>query len=181
MRDIAIRSELELAAARYVLGQIRSSEVVQLADEMLNRGVFSEGFTQLWCLSDVTMSEVAPLFEAALCELGVSLPSRADAKRLLVADILTPIVNQRSEPLKGLVAFMEWVCRTCQSEECDQIALCASMGLMDLVDEYYSLGELEFMRSSRELNPQYYADELLKLQQGVVKAAHRWLTSTTQG
>lgn len=153
---------------------------MQFADGMLNQGVYSEGFARLWSLSDVTMSEVAPLFEAAMRELGVSGPSRADAKRLLVAEILKQIVDQRVKPLTGLAEFTDWVHRTSWSEGCDQVAFCKWIGLMDLYGAYWSYDELECMRSSRELSPRYYADELLKLEQRVVEVAHWWLASMTQ-
>jgi hypothetical protein len=179
MCDTAIRSELERATARYVLGQIRSSELVQLADEMLNRGVFSEGFNQLCGLSDHIMSETAPLFEAAMSELGVTIPSRADAKRLLATEFMKQVVGQQVNPLAGLVAFMDWIGHSCRSEESDQITFCKPLGLVELVSAHWSYDELEYMKGSRELSPQYYADEFLKLEQVVVDVAHRWLASTT--
>jgi hypothetical protein len=180
MCDPATRSELDISAARYVLGQIPSSELVRLADKMLNHGVFSEGFANLWNLSDITMSEVAPLFEAALRELGVSRPSRAEAQRLLVAEILTQIVSKRVEPTKGLLDFMHCVACISRSEAYDDRALCAAMGLMGLVEAYWSYDELEDLRIMREISPQHYDDKLRRLEQLILEVAQRWLTSTTQ-
>ena len=67
---------LKLAAARYVLGSIEAEELPRLADAVIDHGICSPALADLWLTREPTFRETAPMFEKALREVGLPLPSK---------------------------------------------------------------------------------------------------------
>jgi hypothetical protein len=98
-------ARLRLAAARHALGLFTSEALRQVADEALDRGVYSHSLGELATTRHPILSEVGPLFEAALKELGVPLPSAEAAARSLTQRYLADIAEGACTPLDGLRRF----------------------------------------------------------------------------
>ena len=90
---------LRIAAARYALRSISSEELKQVADDLLNQGSYSHSLGELATLPSPTMADVAPLFESALRELEILMPSTEDAINLLLEHYIRSIVEGANSPL----------------------------------------------------------------------------------
>ena len=75
--------QFELAAARYVLGQLPAWDIPRLASELIDGGYYSVSLTRMVGWPHPRMAQIAHAFEAAVSECGFQLPSRTDAVLLL--------------------------------------------------------------------------------------------------
>lgn len=66
---------LRIAAAKYVLDVVSNEDLRRVADEALTRGVYSYSLGELGTTTNPTYWVVRPLFQAAMKELGIALPS----------------------------------------------------------------------------------------------------------
>jgi hypothetical protein len=96
--------ELRIAAAWYALDKLPSEEAINAAHEVLNRGVHSDSLGMLIC-QEPRWSEIGPLFERALVELGIGVPDRAAAVRLLAEDFARRIIADELTPYEGARAI----------------------------------------------------------------------------
>ena len=84
-RDVVAVEELQVVARRLVLGEVLSDVLPDAATEALSRGVESPALVELACLSarDVRagVADARGLFEMALAELGLAMPSKNDARK----------------------------------------------------------------------------------------------------
>ncbi len=78
---------LELEAARLQLGLTRGYQLVRVARAGLRCGLDSPSLARLAEQSDAVLSKAAPLFLSALDELGLAVPTREQAYRLVVHDL----------------------------------------------------------------------------------------------
>jgi hypothetical protein len=113
MGDTGTKAELFSVAARYVLGLADGEYLVAVADRALSEGIYSPALHELWQQSTpempelrgvarTAMREVRPLFEQALRELGLGLPSRAEAAWLLSRQVMKQIVGSQGSPREAL-------------------------------------------------------------------------------
>jgi hypothetical protein len=71
---------LQLLLARHALGQVHSWDVPPIADDALNRGIYSPALAELSLLpKHATAADVDPLMARLPRELDLPRPSRADA------------------------------------------------------------------------------------------------------
>lgn len=115
-----MRSNLKLQAARYRLGCVTGDDLVRTADRSLSDGLESESLVLLAISTDPVLPEVAPLFEKALFELGVGLPTAEDAYRAVVGHHFSSIASGCVKPLDGIKALLEDLGRWSEewAEEC---------------------------------------------------------------
>ncbi|MFA6044813.1 MAG: hypothetical protein WC718_07505 [Phycisphaerales bacterium] len=74
-----VERDLRCFAAKFVLGIYQSWDLPPLADELLDRGLYSPSLHELAMAKHAIMSDAGPLLIKALGELGVSVPSRDEA------------------------------------------------------------------------------------------------------
>jgi hypothetical protein len=94
-------STLRIAAARYVLGRISSEELRKAADDALDEGMYTCSLGELAINSGPIMVVAGPLFEAALRELNIALPSREDATCLMLDHYIGQIAEGAIAPYAG--------------------------------------------------------------------------------
>ncbi len=97
--------DLQIAAARLALGKLTSDEVVATASATLDRGIYSESLGLLM-FEEPIWSSVGPMFERALFELGIRIPSRNEASRFLACEYAKQIVQGKIAPYEG--AYRIW-------------------------------------------------------------------------
>ena len=97
---------LGVTAARYVLGGESAGTLRQAADVALNAGLYTEALGQLATEfdSESPVADAGPVFERALAELGVALPSHADAVWVALRDAIGRIGRGEVPPRAGLGA-----------------------------------------------------------------------------
>ncbi|OAI38710.1 hypothetical protein AYO40_01770 [Planctomycetaceae bacterium SCGC AG-212-D15] len=93
---------LTIAAAKYALGILPSSEIPRIADDALNRGVYTDAFARLYDVRNPIMSDVGPVFELALKELAVDVPTQEYAFYVLLRPYIRAIIEGVVTPYEGL-------------------------------------------------------------------------------
>src|SRR5690349_1885312 len=98
-----IPQPLKIIAARYSLGLVMmSDELCHAADAALDASLYSPSLAEVATTVHPLMSEVGPLFERAIQELGGALPSHEEAVRILLVDSIDSIASRKVSPRKGL-------------------------------------------------------------------------------
>ena len=110
---------LKLAAARHVLGAIQAEELPLIADEVITRGVCSPALAELWLTRNPTLRDSAPLLEKALREVGIPLPTKAEAASTVAKYLIIRIVEGSILPSDGVRRLAEEICgwQPAQSKE----------------------------------------------------------------
>ena len=85
---------LRIAAAKYVIDAVSSEDLRRVADEALTRGVYSYSRGELGTDTKPNVLRGAPLFHAAMQELGIPLPSIQEVPELV--EPLFPPIDGRS-------------------------------------------------------------------------------------
>ena len=94
--------DLALASARHAIGLLGPDELAQLADSALASGIYSPALDELASLrKPVVMADAAPLFEAAIAELGGTIPTASDAAWHVARQHLSEISNGGVSPQAG--------------------------------------------------------------------------------
>ncbi|MFN0021761.1 MAG: hypothetical protein ACKVP0_26235 [Pirellulaceae bacterium] len=101
-----LRLELQLTAAKLVLGLLYSWEIPPVADRALLNGEYSPAFAELAAIDNPIMSEVEPVLIKAIAELGLRLPSRPDAAWLIVRNCMQLIVLN-AESLRTALSLLK--------------------------------------------------------------------------
>jgi hypothetical protein len=92
-------SILKRLAANYALGLVHSWDLPPVADRALSSGVYSPSLAELAATTNPIMSEVGPLFERAMNELGHPVPP-GDEAAWIVARAHVERVATAAEPLR---------------------------------------------------------------------------------
>jgi len=92
--------DLEIAAVRLALGNLSSEEVIVAASAALDRRVYSDSLGLLM-YEEPIWSQVGPLFERALFELSIPIPSRENASPILAREYARQIVDGEVTPYEG--------------------------------------------------------------------------------
>lgn len=95
------------AYARFRLGKLSSDSIVALANAWLEGGVYTKSLAELCTVKSPTITEVGPLFESAMQELGVKDITRAEAGLVLARNTLLCIANGTTDAVEG-AEFLYW-------------------------------------------------------------------------
>lgn len=99
-------ANVQYAAARYALDLASSADLWQFADALLTQGIYTYSLGELFGLRYPCLADAAPLFVSAVEELGIMLPSEAEAARMLVKHFLFRIVEGGHRPREALPKFV---------------------------------------------------------------------------
>jgi len=99
--------EPELAIAHYKLGQLSSDMIVNLANTWLDQGIYTYSLNCIFMCDHPIMAEVGPLFEEAMRELGLEIPTRIDAVKSLLRDTMQKMVSGEIDLMEG-ANFIAW-------------------------------------------------------------------------
>jgi hypothetical protein len=97
---------LTLAVARYVLGTLPSGDIPRIANDLLNRSIYADALVRLYDVKSPIMADVGPIFEVALEELSVDIPTRDHAWTILLRHHVRLILEGIVTPLDGLSDMM---------------------------------------------------------------------------
>jgi hypothetical protein len=90
-----------IAALHYALGKLSSPAIVDLCHAWLEQGIYTDALNEISCAVDPVLGEIGPLFEDAVGDLGVSMLSRVEAGRELVAVTVYRMVSGEAPLLEG--------------------------------------------------------------------------------
>ena len=91
----------ETAIAHYKLGKLSSEDIVKLADSWLAQGLFTNSINLIAMEQTPVMSDVGPMFEKAIAELGLPIPTKVEAARIAAKDIIEKMVSGKIDLIKG--------------------------------------------------------------------------------
>jgi hypothetical protein len=108
--------DLTTAAALHALKRLRPEQVLAVAHAALEAGVWATALGELAAWDSPYMADVYPLFDRALAQLGIPLPSRREALTTVARDYARRILSGELEPLDGLVRIRQ---ETTFEPDCD--------------------------------------------------------------
>ena len=92
---------MQLAVAKWVLGLLSSEELPEIATCALETGHDTPALRQLAGELRPVMSDVRPIFNKALIELGTALPSKPEAGLIVAREYATEILEGTISPFEG--------------------------------------------------------------------------------
>jgi hypothetical protein len=167
-------ADVKLAAARHVLRLLPSDTATELAHELLQAGVYSYSLGELATLRHPIMSDVGPLFESALKELGFALPSREAAAKTVAQHYICGIVEGAFSCWNALSGFMHECYWPLQSEDVGNY-LFNTLGCQRLVSEYWAFDYLQELANDNALQPRYVVEQLTIVEQRVLEFGEQWI------
>lgn len=168
------RDELVLTAARYVFGEERAASLREAADRALKAGVYSDSLAQLATEfhAKSPLSDAGPVFERALAELGLPLPSRTDAVWIALRHAVGRIARGEVAPLAGL-AEVKAIFDIAEFFDRSRAVVGDTHDLQRLLGAYWSYDELETWRDEPRFIGSFERD-VAALDAAVVEEAQRW-------
>ena len=166
------KQDLRLAAARYALGELATAEIVRIADALLEEEVYSQAIGELATTPRLVMADAGPLFEDALRELKVEVPSREEAVWALLRHHIGRIAYQDVPPREGLQAVLD-VYNLAHAQSQPQTYVGESHGIERLIGAYWEYNDLLVRPAGESLQP--HPDEIVALDDVVVRAATKWV------
>jgi hypothetical protein len=141
------------ASSFYALELLSSSRLPELATSWLADGLDSPALRVLAGERDAPMSDLAPLFESALEELGVPFPERYEATLQVLRFWLERIVDESIDPMAGMQRIDRDLGDAARELFPDRVYLGEGLGIERLYTWYR---ELEDAADGSELS--YYRD-----------------------
>ncbi|ODS56255.1 MAG: hypothetical protein ABS36_07585 [Acidobacteria bacterium SCN 69-37] len=165
-------SDLQVIAARFVLGTVPSWELPGVAEALLDGGCNSRAVIELATLRHPTMADAGPLLQRLLDEAGVRWPSVDDAVWIVLRCELDRIARRVVEPYDGLGRVMA-VVDACGLHDRSRVHVGDSHGLERLVGAYWDYDDLDDM--SRVGAPAHVDQARQELDDDVVRRAREWM------
>jgi len=163
---------LKLAAALYVLGNATSDELARIADSLLTDGVYSPALGELGTTRRIVMAEAGPLFEQALHDLNVGMPSPDEAVWVLLRYHISRIAYEEVSPREGLQSVLE-VYNRANLHAQSQTYVGDSHGIEGLIGAYWEYDCLHARPAGESLETDLEA--IRALDDTVVHAATVWV------
>jgi hypothetical protein len=92
---------MQLAVAKWVLGLLPSESLPEIAATVLENGLDTPALRQLAGELRPTMRDAGPIFQKAVVELGITLPSKPDAGLIVAREYATEISEGITTPYEG--------------------------------------------------------------------------------
>ena len=166
------KQDLRLAAARYALGELATTEIVRIADALLEEGAYSQAIGELATTPRLVMADAGPLFEDVLRELKVEVPSPDGAIWVLLRHHIGRIAYQDVPPREGLQAVLD-VYNLADPPPQSETYVGESHGIERLIGAYWEYNDLLVRPAGESLEP--HPEELMALDDVVVRAANKWV------
>lgn len=108
------------ASALYQLDMLKSSDLVEVAEEWLMQDFDSPSIVTLAGVMNPVMSEVGPLFESCLEELGIQIPDENRSVKIVLHRYLEQIKSGTVTPFDGMRSIDEDIYRRVWFEGCEE-------------------------------------------------------------
>lgn len=134
---------IKLLAAKYKLGIITSDDLQQAVDQALQSGIYSPSLSEIADSTSPIISSVGPMFDVALTELGLDVPTLDDAIYYMVRYLLNNILSGSTKPREGLRLLEKDVYSAANLHEMDMECVGDSHGLQQLIGCYWTYEEVD--------------------------------------
>lgn len=169
--------DLQIAAARYTLGLLKSWDLPPIADAALNRGSYSPALAHLAAVDDPRMSDVGPLFETALAELSIGKPSVDGAAWTLLRHYIRQIAEAEVPAREGLRRIMNDVYDPADLHSKSNACAGDSHDINAFVGSFYEYDDFAGPCSEASFEGLYGEDAMCALDKDVIRRAKEWLAS----
>jgi len=164
--------DIKLLAAYWSLGQLNSEALPRLAQEALENGLDSPSIRMLAGEQNPIMSDAAPVFEQALVELSVDIPTKREAAIQIAQHHAEAIVSGKISPAEGARRIIGEAYR-----QCDELnELLVFVGLEDQHEDFSD----RFHRNT--YGEEYCRNVLVETEQAIIQEAKdlrlRWRFET---
>jgi hypothetical protein len=166
--------DLQTAAARYVLGVLPSWELPRIADAALERDIYSLSLGELATWIRPVMADAGPLFEKALRELGMPLPSSDEAAWTLLRHHIGRVASGQMSPREGLRAVLRDVYYPAGLDGRTQQYAGDSHDIHGLISYYYGYDDLAERPTEVSFEGRHGADAVRALDAEIVRLAREW-------
>lgn len=167
------------ANALFSLDKLSSDEIVRLANEWIDDGLYTTALGELCTMRSPVMSEVGPLFVSAMKEFGVWSANRQEAAEALLRTGLERLSLGCTDPVKE-AEFIYWIHHEVSNEMPDRKYVGDSLGLEHVfcwLREIWDCRDGSMILYHADL-PREEADK--KFIQNLREAAADWLRIHTQ-
>jgi len=164
--------DLQVIAARYVLGELSTCELARIADALLDQGIYSPAVGELATTRDLILADAGPLFEQVLQDLHAEIPSREDAVWILLRHHIGRIAYEDVAPRAGLRLVLD-VYNRADLQAQSRAYVGDSHGIQQLIGAYWEYDDLEVRPVGESLEPR--AEALQALDEAVVRLATEWV------
>ncbi|MCC6361620.1 MAG: hypothetical protein IT450_23030 [Phycisphaerales bacterium] len=134
------RTELQLAAAKFVLGFTQSWDIPPVADRAISNGEYSPALAELADLKNPVRADVEPLFVKALAEMGLSMRSRVDSAWLIARHCIEHIAS-KAESLRAALSLLKETSYVVRDVLPDKKYVGENLDLGSLIGIYWSYTE----------------------------------------
>lgn len=166
---------LVVTAARYVLGVENAATLRQAADRALDCGFYTEALGQLAMEfhSESLVADAGPIFERALAQLGLSLPSHADAVWVALRHAIGRIARGEVPPRAGLrIVYVIYENAHLNKESRGTVG--DSHELQKLLGAFYGYDDLEGRPDEVSFEGRYGEEAIAALDAAVLADAKEW-------
>jgi hypothetical protein len=167
--------DLRHIAVRYRLGLVDTESLIRVADTLLAEGRDTPAIIQLSILDFPVMADVAPIFERACTESGVTIPTKAQAVDDLLRSHLEAIVSGERAPREGLDAVMREIYNPYFADEPCKKYVGDSHGLQHLIGLYWGYDDLMERPRQVSCDGEYGAKAIARWGELVQQQARDWL------
>lgn len=169
-------SKLKTLAARAALGIASSKEIISIANDVLEMGMYSDSIAELSYMDEgVNSDKVLTLFINYLEENGLTLPDKQIATKQLISEYLKLILNGVSSP--------RLIIRYLKNEVLDQVnGLNAKYkyvgdgyGLQEIISMYYAYDDIEESPETVSYDNKFGLDAMAAIDNDIRGFSEKWL------
>jgi hypothetical protein len=167
--------EIQVAAARYVLGVATGNDLVWAADRAVDRDHITPSLAELASRRSPIMSDAGPLFEMALRELQWTLPDRDTATWHVIRHHVGRIARGETPPRTGIAAVIREVEQNPKSTLRCIRWVGDSHDLQNLIGAYYGFDDLEARPDEVSCEGKYGREAVEALENHMIGLARKWI------
>jgi hypothetical protein len=167
-------SLIKAAAARYVVGAVTSDWLREIANTSLEAGLYSPCIAEIATADHPILSEVGPLFEKAVGEVGLAMPSRQQALWDVASFHLRRISDGEVVPRRGLAELLHDLHDDLYEDAKEFFA--DSLYLHNLMGCYYGYDDLEERPNEVSFKGKYGNEAMAAVDAEIVEMAREWLS-----
>ncbi len=156
--------DLKKTIARYKLNLVTGEELRAAADQALEEGLFAPALSDLAFAAGLYLEEYRSMFEKALTELKIPIPSEEEAVWCVLKYYVNGVADGRIQPREGMRRITVEIVNVYLYRKSKE-HLGDSHGLGKLIGAYYSYDDVEKQ------------DEIMAIDLEIIQSAKDWINT----
>ncbi|MCH6259232.1 hypothetical protein MLD52_21950 [Puniceicoccaceae bacterium K14] len=176
-----MKTELQLTAFRFRLGETTAYTLKQLAEELINEDVVTDDLIKIAYVCEDSLEEIGPHFEKVIRELKVDAPKdRSELVWSVLKYFIREIAERRIPPRKGLHGLIEMAYHGLSEQFSVTEYVGDSHGIQNLYGSFYSYDDLEERPTECSIGGFYGLEAFPKLDEHVIQECKKWLKKRSE-